>query len=203
MAEHSQVKERILQAAAELFMERGFAGTSVREIGERAEVGQSSLYHHAHSKGELLRELHRTFAQELIGLFEHVVSSDAAPAAQLRGVIKATLSVVETHRPVVTVYLRESYALPEEAREEVREERAKIDFMVDLILKRGIDSGEFRQDLDVRLTRLAILGMCNWSYQWYRPDGPHKMADISDYFADIAMSGVLDGHPRKAKKAGR
>jgi len=176
-------------------MERGFAGTSVRDIGERAQVTQSSLYHHAHSKGQLLHELHGTLARELIGRVEQVVSSEASASDQLRGVIKAIMSVVDTHRPVVTVYLRETYALSEEAREEVRHERDKLDFLVDLVLRRGIDSGELRPDLDVHLTRLAILGMCNWSYQWYRPEGPQKMADISEYFANLVAPGVLASSP--------
>ena len=62
--DEDDVKGRILQVAAELFMERGFGGTSVREIGERAGVGQSSLYHHVRSKGPLLQELHQSFAQD-------------------------------------------------------------------------------------------------------------------------------------------
>jgi AcrR family transcriptional regulator len=203
VAEQNEVKERILRAAADLFMERGFAGTSVREIGERAEVGQSSLYHHARSKGQLLRDLHGSFAQELIRLIEQVVASDASPTIQLRGVIDAVMSVVHTHRAEVTVYLRESYALPADARDEVGQERNKIDSMVDLILQRGLDSGEFRQDLDIHLTRLAILGMCNWSYQWYRPNGSQSMADISEYFADLAVRGVLSDRPRRTRKVAR
>ena len=51
MPPSGDVKARILDVAARLFMEQGFAATSVREIGERAGVGQSSLYHHVRSKG--------------------------------------------------------------------------------------------------------------------------------------------------------
>ena len=203
MAERSQIKERILRAAADLFMERGFAGTSVREIGERAEVGQSSLYHHAHSKGQLLRDLHGSFAQELIASLEQVVSTEASPTEQLRAVINAIMSVVDTHRAVVTVYLRETHALSEEAREEVNKERDEMDAMVDLVLRRGIDSGEFRQDLDIHLTRLAILGMCNWSNQWYRPDGAQTMAEISDYFGDLAVAAVRGDRRRGTRKSAR
>ena len=50
--------------------------------------------------------------------------------------------------------------------------------------------GEFRQDLDIHLTRLAILGMCNWTYQWYRPDGPQDMDEISGHFADLVVMGA-------------
>jgi AcrR family transcriptional regulator len=192
VSERSPVKERILRAAAELFMERGFGGTTVREIGERAEVGQSSLYHHAHSKNQLLRELHDGFVREQFESLEQVIASETSPTTQLRGLIGVIMTSVHTSRPVVTVYLRESYALSEEDREEVRHQRDKVYSMVDSVLTRGVTSGEFRQNLDIHLTRLAILGMCNWTYQWYRPDGPQDMDEISEQFADLVVMGVLD-----------
>ena len=198
----NQVKERIIRAATELFMERGFGGTTVREIGERAGVGQSSLYHHAHSKGQLLAELHATHVQSMIGLLEEVVKSQEAPTVQLRGVVTGILAMVHTHRAVVTVYLRESYALSDEARKEVGLERKKVDSIVDLILKRGLKSGEFRPDLDVHLTRLAILGMCNWAYQWYQPKGPQTIDEIGEYFANLAEAAVVSGRSRKSGKGG-
>jgi AcrR family transcriptional regulator len=185
------VKGRILKVAAELFMERGYGGTSVRDIGERAGVGQSSLYHHVHSKGDLLQQLHQTFAQELIADLEAVTSSGAPAAKQLRQVIHVFLTNVQTHQSRVTVYLREHHALPEEFKEQIQHDRDHIDALVDAVIQRGIDTREFRDDLDVHLTRLAVLGMCNWSYEWYHPSGTSTMSEISDYFADFALRGML------------
>ena len=190
-----------MDAAAELFMERGFGGTTVREIGERAGVGQSSLYHHARSKGQLLAELHAKHVQDLIGMLEEVVESDESPTVQLRGVISALLAMVHSHRAVVTVYLRETYALTPEAREEVREERKKTDSIIDRIITKGKECGEFRSDLDVFLTRRAILGMCNWTYQWYQPNGPRSIEEISENFADLALASVSNEPPKKPTKA--
>lgn len=185
------VKGRILSEAAQLFMEKGFAATSVREIGERAGVGQSSLYHHVRSKGQLLQQLHETFIQKLTDDLTAVASSDASPTQQLRDIVHVVLTVVETHQPEVTVFLRESHALPKESRKKIQRERDEVDVVVDGVLKRGIASGEFRKDLDVHLTRLAILGMCNWSYQWFRPGGQRSIEEISEYFANFALQGVL------------
>jgi TetR/AcrR family transcriptional regulator, cholesterol catabolism regulator len=189
--DEDDVKGRILKAAAELFMERGFGGASVREIGERAGVGQSSLYHHVQSKGYLLQELHRSFAQELLAKLELVTSSDAPAADQLREVIHLFLTTVETHQSRVTVSLREHHALSAEAKQEIQHDRDRLDQLVDSVIQRGIDTGEFRDDLDVHLTRLAVLGMCNWSYEWYRPSGPRKITEISDYFADLVLQGMV------------
>lgn len=191
VAGRNQVKERILRAAADLFMERGFAGTSVREIGQLAGVGQSSLYHHAHSKGRLLSELHASHAIELTARLEQIVESKKPPTAQLRGLIATILEIVHTHHAVATVYLRERYALSDKARRQVRRERHKIYSIVDRTLQSGVKSGEFRPDLNIPLTRLAILGMCNWTYQWYHFDGAQTMIEISEIFAELAEAAVI------------
>jgi len=195
-------KGRILTVAAELFMEHGFGGTSVREIGERAGVGQSSLYHHVRSKGHLLQLLHQSVAQELIAKLESVTSSDRSAVDQLREVVQIFLTTVASHQSQVTVYLREYPALSPDAKEEIQRDRDRSDALVDTVIQRGIDTGEFRADLDVQLTRLALLGMCNWSYEWYRPSGPRKVGEIgeiSDYFADFVLQGVL-ARPRRRSR---
>lgn len=200
-SDRNNVKERIEKAAADLFMERGFSGTTVREIGERAGVGQSSLYHHARSKGQLLAELHAKHVQDISGRFEAIIASGESPAVQLRGVVKALVAMVHTHKAVVTVYLRESYALSDEAREGVAVERKHNDTIIEGIIQRGIDSGEFRSDLDVTLTRRAILGMCNWAYQWYSPKGPYSIDDIGGHFADLAEASVVNDKSAKTDTA--
>jgi TetR/AcrR family transcriptional regulator, cholesterol catabolism regulator len=181
---------RILKVAAQLFREKGYAATTVREIGERAGIGQSSLYYHIESKARILQELHETFIQRSIQKYTEVVGSNATPTEQMRRIIEINLWTVETHHDEVTVFLREGYALPEDAMSQIREKRDWVDSMIDSVLRRGIDTGEFRRDLNVQLTRLAILGMCNWSYQWFRPSGSQTMADIGRYFSDFALKGM-------------
>jgi TetR/AcrR family transcriptional regulator, cholesterol catabolism regulator len=190
MPKGSDVKSRILEVAAQLFMEQGFAATSVREIGERAEVGQSSLYHHVQSKGQLLYELHHAFSRDLIDRLEKVIDSNPSPTEQLRGLVHVVLSVVESHQAEVTVFLREGHSLPDGARQDIQRERDQVDALVDKIISDGIKAGELRADLDVRLTRLGVLGICNWTYQWFRPGGEHSSAEIADYFANLVINGV-------------
>jgi len=190
MPQGGDVRARILEVAAQLFMEQGFAATSVREIGERAAVGQSSLYHHVQSKGQLLYQLHQGFSKELLDRLTTVVDSTSSPTEQLRGLIHVVLSVVETHQAEVTVFLREGHALPEGSRQEIQRDRDQLDALVDKMIADGIEAGELRDDLDVRLTRLGILGMCNWTYQWYRPGGEQSSAEIADFFANLVINGL-------------
>jgi AcrR family transcriptional regulator len=191
MPQGGDVRARILEVAAQLFMEQGFAATSVREIGERASVGQSSLYHHVQSKGQLLYQLHQSFSRDLVDRLTAVVAASASPTEQLRGVVRVVLSVVESHQAEVTVFLREAHALPEGSRQEIQRDRDQVDAIVDRVIADGVAAGELRADLDVRLTRLGILGMCNWAYQWFTPGGEHTSAQIADFFADLVINGMV------------
>jgi AcrR family transcriptional regulator len=191
MPQGGDVRARILEVAAQLFMEQGFAATSVREIGERASVGQSSLYHHVQSKGQLLYQLHQSFSRDLVDRLNAVVEANPSPTEQLRGLVRVVLSVVETHQAEVTVFLREAHALPEGSREEIQRDRDQVDAIVDRMISDGIARGELRGDLDVRLTRLGILGMCNWAYQWFQPGGEQSSAQIAEFFANLVINGVV------------
>jgi AcrR family transcriptional regulator len=191
MPQGGDVRARILEVAAQLFMEQGFAATSVREIGERASVGQSSLYHHVQSKGQLLYQLHQSFSRDLVDRLTAVVASSGSPTGQLRGIVRVVVSVVESHQAEVTVFLREAHALPENSREEIQRDRDQVDAIVDRVIADGIAAGELRADLDVRLTRLGILGMCNWAYQWFTPGGEHTSGQIAEFFADLVINGVV------------
>jgi TetR/AcrR family transcriptional regulator, cholesterol catabolism regulator len=106
--------------------------------------------------------------------------------------------VVESHQAEVTVFLREGHALPEGPRQQIQKERDQVDAMVDRMVSEGIAVGELRPDLDVRLTRMAILGMCNWTYQWFRPDGAKTSSEIADYFAGLLLCGLSNVDRRDA-----
>lgn len=191
MAHGGDVRARILEVAARLFMEQGFAATSVREIGERAAVGQSSLYHHVQSKGQLLFQLHQDFSREMLDRLAALVEANPSPTVQIRELVRTFLSAVENHQAEVTVFLREEHALSDAYRRELQRDRDQVDAIVDRMIENGIAAGELRKDLDIRLTRLVILGMCNWTYQWFQPGGEPSGEQIADFFADLIIHGMI------------
>jgi len=192
MPQGGDVRTRILEVAARLFMEQGFAATSVREIGERAAVGQSSLYHHVQSKGHLLFQLHQSFSKDLVERLNAVVATNSSPTVQIRELVRVFLSAVESHQAEVTVFLREEHALPDTYRQEIQRDRDQVNAIVDGMIENGIAAGELRKDLDIRLARLGIMGMCNWTYQWFQPGGEHSGEQIAGFFADLIINGMAE-----------
>jgi len=186
----NSTKERILRVSADLFMENGYAATSVRQVAELAKVSQSALYYHVSSKSHLLRMLHEEFINDMLDRLIEVVAQDIGPIEKLREIIHVTLTIIDKHQAEVTVFLREQHSLPLDMRANVIAQRDRVDDLVDGVLRAGIKNGDFRSDLDIRLVRLGILGMCNWAYQWYRPGHGFSIDEISDQFCALILTAL-------------
>jgi AcrR family transcriptional regulator len=182
-------KEEILSTAAELFMQKGYHATSVREIGDRAGVSQSSLYYHAKSKGQILVDLNHRFMANLVGAIEDIADRDASPADQVRAIVDILINTAVEHQADVTVVLRERRSLPARQGKTIQRLRDRVDQLIDGILTDGITEGIFR-DVDVVVTRLALTGMCNWAYEWWNPNGRLTPREIAAQFTEIFLRGV-------------
>lgn len=181
--------DQILSAAAQLFMEKGYHAASVREIGDRLRISQSSLYYHAKSKPQILVDLNQRFMDRMTRAFEEIEAGSDDPETKLRAVIYQFIREAADHQAEVTVVLQERRSLPRRHLKPIQKQRDRIDEIIDGILEQGVRAGVFRSG-DPVLTRLALIGMCNWAYIWLRPGGRQTSAQIADHFAAIFLQGI-------------
>jgi TetR/AcrR family transcriptional regulator, cholesterol catabolism regulator len=181
--------ERILASAVELFQAKGFHATSVREIGERAGVTQSSLYYHTRSKPQILIDLNQRFMDRLTPAVASIVDQDASADVKLRMIVQELLTIIAQHQGEVVSVLHERRSLPPDAAAKIQEQRDGIDAMIDQVIHQGIDEGLFRE-VNVPLARLALSGMVNWAYEWYRPDGALAPEAIAAFFSSLFVDGI-------------
>jgi TetR/AcrR family transcriptional regulator, cholesterol catabolism regulator len=96
-----------------------------------------------------------------------------------------------THRGHVRVFFDHYSQLPPDKQQQIRGKRDQYHHLVEEMIGRGVASGEFRA-VDVELVGLAIFGMCNWAYKWYRPDGRLSPREVATHFWSLVMSGLMD-----------
>jgi hypothetical protein len=96
---------------------------------------------------------------------------------------------METHRGHVRVFFEHHRELPEDEQLEIRAKRDRYEAAITNTIKAGIGQGTFRE-VDARLTVLALFGMCNWAYQWYRSGGPLRPREIAFQFWDVFLRGL-------------
>lgn len=180
-------RREIVAQAAELFDRSGYHTANVSAVAEAAGMRKPTLYHYFSSKDEILFEIHEEFIDRLI---EKERGRRGLPAREaLLEVMADVLELMRTHRGHVRVFFEHYRELSEADQETIRAKRDGYQASVEAIVRRGIEAGEFR-DVDPRLTTLAVFGMCNWAYQWYRPDGPLSTREIAERYFDLLFEGL-------------
>jgi TetR/AcrR family transcriptional regulator, cholesterol catabolism regulator len=179
-------REQILEQAARLFSRRGYHATSMRDIGEATGMLAGSLYAHIASKEELLYEIVMQAAEQFLGGLETVRSSDLGPEEKLRRAIRAHIEVVAGNVDEARVFHHEWKALTGNRLAEARRLRNRYERLWDEILHGLPGAG------DPKFARLLVLSAANWTYTWYRPDGPLSPEAVADRFTDLLLAG-LDG----------
>ncbi len=196
-------RERVLAAAAKIFVERGYAGTTMRAIADDVGLKAGSLYYHFPSK-ELLIEA--VLDMLIHGVSNAVYSAIAAlpPGATYFDRIKAA---VQAHLDSITAY--GEYALASRRvlsqvpshirRKHIRLRDAYGDFWCQL-LQNGQEAGEIRAEFDVRLARTFILGALNSIVEWYSPEGK-SLEEVGSQFIYLISGGLClqtqGGGPRR------
>jgi TetR/AcrR family transcriptional regulator, cholesterol catabolism regulator len=186
-AEGRTRKDEILEVAARLFSERGYHATSMRDIGEAAGILAGSLYSHIQGKEDLLFGIVQRAADAFLSALEAVQATDASPEEKLRLAMRAHIEVVAGGPEAARVFHHEWRALAGRRRTEVRKLRRRYEAMWDDIVR------ELPGATDPRAARLLVLSAANWTYTWYRPDGPMSPQQVADRFTDLLLDGLGGG----------
>lgn len=196
-------KARIHQAALELFADKGFHGTGVAEIGERAGVQRGSLYFHIGSKEELLWEVIRPNFAEILEMAESIAASDLPPLEKLRAMVTRHVTIVTERQLELAVYARDRSALTGERRAEIESMRRRGQDAWERIFEEAVHAGVVRSADHVLVN--GIVGLINMMYEWYRAGGPDSPEQIADKLCGLILDGVAvhEAPPKRSRRPSR
>lgn len=179
-------REQILTIAGHLFSQRGYHATSMRELAKHLNLQGGSLYAHITSKEELLIEVVRQAAERFLKVLEGLKGD---PVAKLKGLVQGHLGVIAQELPRATVFFHEWKHLSPPLLEEAKALRRRYEEGVQAVIREGMEQGVFRVD-NLRLATLFVLSALNWTYQWYRPDGPLSLEELSEAYATLILRAL-------------
>ncbi|MGA8942464.1 MAG: TetR/AcrR family transcriptional regulator [Thermoactinomyces sp.] len=182
-------KEEILRVAGRLFSQKGYHGTTIREISEACGILSGSLYAHIRTKEDLLYEITDRGAESFLRSLYPIMERDVPAAEKLRQAVRAHMKVIEANLEIATVFFQEWKALSEKRFAKIQSKRDQYEALWTEILEQGIRQGVFR-DTDKKFARLLLLAVGNWAYQWYRPDGELSAEEVADRFVDMLLEGL-------------
>jgi|SRR5579859_3485254 len=183
-------EDQVRAAALRLFKEKGYHATSMRDIAREVGINKGSLYSYITTKEDLLIPVFEQAMAVLLAQIEQVTADRSLrPTDRLRRAVHAHVIAVADNLDVLTVYLSEWRQLAAESLTTVRSHRERYAALFLQILQDGVDSGEFRA-MDTRIVMLGMIGMCNYLFRWYRPDGRLHPDQIADELIELVMQGV-------------
>lgn len=183
-------KEQILAAAAQIFSQKGYHGSSMQDIALAVNLQKGSLYHHVSSKQEILFELLNHALELLTEKVTAAIGQQDGPEARLRAAIKAYLTTLAEYQELASVMLLEHRSLAPEYRNLHIPNRDRFEKIWRDLIREGKEAGVF-DCRDESLSARAILGVANWTVTWYRKDGALTAGEIADQFADLFLKGLL------------
>lgn len=182
----------ICRIAARVFYEKGYDGASMQDIARAVNLTKAGLYHHVGSKDRLLFEIVNYGMDILDENVLQKVKDIEDPREKLRQTIAGHIDLIVRARDhEITVILHENRSLKGALRKKINaRKREYIHYLEDLIDKVQQQAGGKRL-VSPRLAAFALLGMVNWLYQWYHPEGPAKQEDLTEAFVSFFFRGLL------------
>jgi AcrR family transcriptional regulator len=182
-------RREILDTAAKVISKVGYANASLEDIAAANKISKSALYHYFRSRDEILFAMHEVLANDFLDHAATVRESGASATEMLRAAIGKMVRANETIPGYVQAFFEHYHDLTPAFRRKAGARSNEYTQFIEGIIEKGIADGEFRP-MPVRVTALAIFGMCNWVNKWYRPSGELSGAAIADIWTDLALGGL-------------
>lgn len=183
-------KADILRVFASLVAEKGYSEASIANVAEPLGLSKGTVAFHFGSKEAMLRSLTDSYMRRRLEEAFHVLSRLSTPTEQLCGMVYALLSVNRDDRDSARTFRREFIRFKNSTSDTgLRELRGSYFAIVHGIVRRGMESGDFR-DQDSRIVTMQIFGMCNYAWTWLNLDGERSIEDIATTFCATLIGGL-------------
>jgi TetR/AcrR family transcriptional regulator, cholesterol catabolism regulator len=193
-------RQEILRTAARLFQQHGYDATSMNDVAAALKLSKGGLYHHFQSKDEILYEIMNHAMQITEERVLNPVRSIADPADRLRALIRLHIEVVLSPRDrEITVMLHENHPLPPALRKRINSRKKDyVHFLEKLMAEVQANAPgnlgkvhHAKAKVSPRAAAFALLGMINWIYQWYKPEGDLQAQNLIPQFTDLIFGGIF------------
>ena len=180
--------DELQRAAAEVFAKKGYKSTSLQELADEIGILKGSLYYYIETKEDLLYELVRVILDGGIGNLQRIASEEGDAITRLKKVIEAHVQYLISNLAATTVFLHDIKHLSKARRDMLAVD--EYEMIIQRLIEDGQSEGTIRSDINPKLIKMAVLGVVNWTYRWYRADIGLTPEHIGQQFANLIVDGL-------------
>jgi len=191
-------REAVLQIAAQLFLEKSYARTSMNDVAERLHITKPALYYYFQNKEGILLECYRLGSAMIEGILNDIATHCGNGLEKVAAFIFSYANVMTVNFGRCVMRMDEG-DLSSAAFAEVRGYKRKIDRRLRAFIQEGIADGSITP-CDSKIAAFSIAGALNWICIWYEPEGPLSADEIATQFARTLTHGLA---ARRRRDGGR
>lgn len=183
-------KEQVIRSAAELFREKGYAASSMRDLAQKLGIEAASLYSHIKSKEEILQHLCFDMATEFRKSLAEVEKKDVSASEKLKLGIIGHIQVMAKDLTASAVFMNEHRHLSQPYLRDFLLLRINYINRFKSIIEEGARLGEFKDSIDKKLAVMTLFSSLNWMPMWYDPSSKIVPQDLGQQLADMLVNGL-------------
>ncbi len=182
-------KEQIKKVAQNMFRERGYSATSMRDLANAVGIEAASLYNHIKSKEDILRQICFGIADDFFHAIEQVEQSNLPAEEKLKQAISQHVKVITNNLDASAVFLHEWRFLSEPYLSDFKKLRDSYEQSFKKIIIQGKEEGIFKA-VDEKFYCLTLFSALNWIYDWYKPTGLLSPQQIAEQLSNLLLEGI-------------
>ena len=182
-------RQLILDEAAKLFKQKGFGGTSMRDLAREVGMEAASMYNHIKSKDEILDLICTRIAHTYISQLAEIEQTEASYADKVKSLIRLHIRLMIEDGAAVSVANHDWKYLPEPQLTAFKEARKNYEKGFAALIEQGIAAGEF-QPVNVSVALFTILSAVRWVELWYRPGRELSAEELEDHIITMLLTGL-------------
>jgi AcrR family transcriptional regulator len=187
-ADYEQQREAILDAAATVFAQNGFAASSMALLGAASGASKARLYHYYASKDTILFDLLDRYTRRLIDIARTVETASVPGPQRLDAMVRAFMREYATSQTRQVVLLHDVNFLAGPERRKIRTQELEIVGLFRDAIAAAFP-GQIPENLLTAHT-MMVFGMINWTFTWLKPDGRLSYDDFAKTVLGVLHQGI-------------
>ena len=191
----SNLEEKILDTATELFAKHGFVKASIRDIAKQVKGSNSCLYVYFKNKDEILFRIITDVGADLIKALKTVSDGHEDSVERLREMIYTQVLFSMNAPKKMKIYLEEQYQLPPALKEKALKQHREIYDLYNGALSALEKEGLLYDGIDKVVMTFGIFSNMNWVYRWLNPNGQLSAVEVAKHIITMLLRSILKNPP--------
>ncbi|MDJ0366926.1 TetR/AcrR family transcriptional regulator [Hymenobacter sp. H14-R3] len=182
-------RELILAEAAKLFKDRGYSGTSMRDLAGQVGMEAASMYNHIKSKDELLDTICFRISDTYISQLHEIERTAIPYGEKIKSLVRLHIRLMVEDGAAVSVANHDWKYLPEPRLTEFKQARKSYEKGFAALIEAGIAAGEFRP-VNASVALFTVLSAVRWVELWYRPGRGLTAEELENNIITVLLGGL-------------